>query len=143
VRSWRRAKAGTDWKEAVVKVGKVYRAGVFSVERSDPLSEAASRMQFNEVGSLAVFDGTRFVGIVTERDLVRAMADGVDAEETSVREYMTEDPVSVSPDTEVTEAAGTMLDLGVRHLPVMVVDEVLGMVSARDLLADVGMAETG
>jgi CBS domain-containing protein len=123
-------------------VGEVYRAGVFSIEASEVLSEAASRMQFNEVGSLAVFDGMRFAAIVTERDLVRAMAEGVNPEETPVRVYMTEDPVAVTPDTDVVRAAATMLELGVRHLPVIVGGEVVGMVSARDLLADVGIEET-
>ncbi len=91
-----------------MNVGSVYRVGVFTIDQSDPLSEAASRMQFNEVGSLAVFEASRFVGIVTERDLVRAMADGIDAEETAVRAYTTEDPVAVTPDTEVAVAAATM-----------------------------------
>jgi len=126
-----------------VDVQDVYRVGVFSIDASDPLSEAASRMQFDEVGSLAVFEGTRFAGIVTERDLVRSMADGADPDETAIREYMTEDPVAVSAETDVRSAAKTMLDLGIRHLPVMVGPEIVGMVSARDLLADVGIAETG
>ena len=72
------AKAGSRGKEAAVKVQDVYRVGVFSVDGADPLSEAASRMQFNEIGSLAVFEGSRFAGIVTERDLVRALAEGAD-----------------------------------------------------------------
>jgi CBS domain-containing protein len=126
-----------------VNVQDVFRVGVFSVDGSDPLSEAASRMQFNEVGSLAVFEAMRFAGIVTERDLVRAMADGVDPEETAVNEYMTEDPVAVSPDTDARSAARIMLGLGIRHLPVMIGSEIVGMVSARDLLSDVGIAETG
>ncbi len=125
-----------------MNVADVYRVGVFSVDGSDPLSEAASRMQFNEVGSLAVFEGMRFCGIVTERDLVRAMAEGVDPDETATRDYMTEDPVAVSAETDVRSAAKIMLGLGIRHLPVMVGSEIVGMVSARDLLADVGMAET-
>jgi CBS domain-containing protein len=126
-----------------VNVTDVYRAGVFSVDASDPLSEAASRMQFNEVGSLAVFEGTRFDGIITERDLVRSMAEGVDPDQTAIRDYTTEDPVSVSADTDVRSAAKVMLGLGIRHLPVMVGADIVGMVSARDLLADVGVAEAG
>ena len=54
---------------------------------------------------------------------------------------MTEDPVAVSVETDVRSAATTMLDLGIRHLPVTVGPEIVGMVSARDLLTDVGMAE--
>lgn len=119
-----------------MKVESIYRPEVISVDADEPLSEVASRMQFTEVGSLVVFEGGRFVGIITERDLTRAMADGVDPEGTPASRYMTEDPVVVTPDTDTREAVTRMIDLGVRHLPVVVGDHVVGMVSARDLLLD-------
>ena len=65
-----------------------------------------------------------------------AVADGVDPAITTVERYMTRDPIGVTPDTEVAQAAMLMLQLGVRHLPVMVGQEVMGMLSARDLMAD-------
>ncbi|HEX9377430.1 MAG TPA: CBS domain-containing protein [Actinomycetota bacterium] len=119
-----------------MNVESVYRPGVVCAEADDPLSEVASRMQFNEIGALAVIDHGSLVGIITERDLVRAVADGTDTELTPAGEYMTEDPVVVAPDADVHEAVTRMLDIGVRHLPVMSGGRLLGMVSARDLLAE-------
>ncbi len=122
-----------------MKIRSIYRPDVISVDAGDSLSDAASRMQFYEVGSLMVFDGYELVGIITERDLLKSIAEGADPEEMPVRRYMTERPVVVGPDSDAEEAVQTMLDLGVRHLPVMEGDRLVGMVSARDLLAAVGM----
>ena len=120
-----------------MKVESVYRPGVVSAEADDALSDVASRMQFNEVGALAVVDHGSLLGIITERDLVRAIADGADLELTPAGEYMTEDPVVVAPEAALHDAVTRMLDLGVRHLPVMSAGQLLGMVSARDLLVEV------
>jgi CBS domain-containing protein len=105
-----------------------------SIDSRDSIAEAAGRMQFTEISALVVFEADRFAGIITERDLVRAMSEGVDPDWTPCADYMTEDPVVVDPETDVHVAAERMVDLGVRHLPVMVGDHVVGMVSARDLL---------
>ena len=118
-----------------MKVRALYRPDVLTAEAAESLIEAASRMQYQEVGSLAVLEHGRLAGIITERDLARALADGVDPVETPVARYMTGDPVTIGPDSEVAEAAATMLELGVRHLPVFEEGRVVGMVSARDLLS--------
>ena len=119
-----------------MKVGVICRQDVIAVDVGESLADAASRMQFQEVGSLLVYDHRRVVGIITERDLVRAMAEGVRAEGVPVGQYMTEGPLMVSSDTEADEAVRLMLELGVRHLPVMDGDPVVGMVSALDLRAE-------
>ncbi len=119
-----------------MKVDAIYRPELFTVGADDSLAEAASSMQYNEVGALPVYEGERFVGIITERDLVRAIADDIAPQETAVRDYMTPDPASITPETDVRNAAERMLQMGVRHLPVVVGDEVVGMVSVRDLLID-------
>ncbi|HEX6207279.1 MAG TPA: CBS domain-containing protein, partial [Actinomycetota bacterium] len=97
--------------------------------------DAAGRMQYQEIGSLAVLEHGKLVGILTERDLARALADGVDPAETPVGAYMTEEPVTVTPEADAASVAATMLDLGVRHIPVMEGGQVIGMVSSRDLLS--------
>ncbi len=121
-----------------MKVEAIYRPELFTVGVDDSIAEAASSMQYNEVSALPVFDAERFVGIITERDIVRAVAEDNDPQETIVSDYMTQDPASISPETSLDEAADRMLQMGVRHLPVVVGSEVVGMVSVRDLLADVG-----
>jgi CBS domain-containing protein len=120
-----------------MNVEAIYRPEVFTIRSDESLGDAAGSMQYNEVSALPVFDGERLVGIVTERDVVRAVADGVDLQETAVADYMTADPVWIFPDCSVRDAANRMLELGVRHLPVMVGDRVLGMISIRDLLVEV------
>ena len=117
-----------------MKVMAAFHSGVVATEANESLQEVASRMQFDEVGSVIIYEQGRFAGIITERDLVRAMADGADPDETPVRTYMTDEPVVVDPETDVDRAAAEMVELGIRHLPVVVGGEVVGMVSARDLL---------
>lgn len=118
-----------------MKVGALYRPEVVSADPDENLGDAAGRMQYQEIGSLAVLEHGRLIGILTERDLGRALAEGVDPFETPVRSYMTEEPITVTLDTEAGKAAATMLELGVRHLPVLDCGRIVGMVSARDLLA--------
>ena len=87
------------------------------------------------VGSLAVVDGADLVGIVTERDVLRAIADERDPESEIVRDWMTPAPDTFRPDVDIEEAAAWILETGYRHLPVMDEDgELLGIVSIRDLL---------
>jgi CBS domain-containing protein len=125
-----------------MKLESLFRAGVFSVEADESLAEAASKMQFEEIGSLAVLEGGHFAGIIRERDLVRAIADGVDAASIPVARYMTEDPIVASPEDGTNEAAARMVVLGIRHLPVIVGGEVVGMISIRDLLQEAALAKS-
>lgn len=98
------------------------------------LRDAADAMFDAGVGSIAVIDGPRLVGILTERDFLRAAAEGADPEEEQVRYWMTADPDIASPQSEVRDAAKWMLEIGYRHLPVMEENELLGIVSIKDLL---------
>jgi len=119
-----------------MKVRAMYTPDVLSAGANEDLAEVAARMQFHEVGALLVFRLGVLQGIITERDLMCAVADGADPATATVERYMTRDPITVSPDTEHSEAAALMLELGVRHLPVKEGGQVVGMLSARDLLAD-------
>src|SRR5688572_7067561 len=101
-----------------MKVRAMYTPDVLSAGANEDLAEVAARMQFHEVGALLVFRLGVLQGIITERDLMCAVADGADPATATVERYMTRDPITVSPDTEHSEAAALMLELGVRHLPV-------------------------
>jgi CBS domain-containing protein len=118
----------------MMDVNTIYRDEVFSITGAETLEEAARRMQTNEVGSLVVMEGHRCVGIITERDLTRAVAEGEDTHRGKVSGYMTIRPITVTPETGIREAAAEMLETEVRHLPVGVGGELIGMVSLRDLL---------
>jgi CBS domain-containing protein len=119
-----------------MKVSAMYTPEILSAGANEDLAEVAARMQFHEVGALLVFRHGLMEGIITERDLMCAVADGADPATATVERYMTRDPVTVTPETEVAAAAALMLQLGASHLPVMEAGEVVGMLSARDLLAD-------
>ena len=100
---------------------------------ADSLRDAANRMWKQQTGSLLVMDGDRLIGIVTERDLMKAVARGVDLDTTPVSAVMTRQLLTVTPDASVQEAARHMADRWIRHLPVVVDGDVVGMVSQRDL----------
>jgi signal-transduction protein with cAMP-binding, CBS, and nucleotidyltransferase domain len=120
---------------STMKVRSIYHPRVVvTAARDELLADVATRMQENHVGSLAVLAGRDLVGIVTERDLARAIAWGADPKATTVAEYMTTQPVSVGLDTDVHDVVLAMLELECRHLPVVEAGAVVGMVSIRDLL---------
>jgi CBS domain-containing protein len=106
------------------------------------LSEAAQAMVNASTGSLGVIQGRDLVGLITERDLLRAVAEGTDVSTASVGQWMSSEPDTVSPDVEVEEAARWLLEAGYRHLPVMEDGQLLGIVSIRDLLWAILAPET-
>jgi CBS domain-containing protein len=81
-----------------------------------------------------VFEGQLLVGIITERNLAAAMAEGADPVTTPVSDYMTPAPEVPGPDSELADAARVMLELGVRHLPIMRGGRLVGVLSMRDVL---------
>jgi CBS domain-containing protein len=113
-------------------IAEVMRPEFIEVAPEDTLGEVADRMNELNVGAVIVKDFGRLIGILTERDLLKAMAARVHTSEARVRQWMTENPVTAAADTDVEEAARVMLEHGFRHLPV--VDEsgrVTGVVSLR------------
>lgn len=98
------------------------------------LDEVAAAMVESGVGAVGVVDGNRLVGIFTERDIMRAVADAEDLEDEVVGDWMTPAPDTFAPSVDVDEAAAWILETGYRHMPVMDNGELLGIVSIRDLL---------
>ena len=86
------------------------------------------------VGAVIVKDFGRLIGILTERDMLKAMAARVHTSEARVRQWMTEDPITAPPDMTFEDAQATMLDKGFRHLPVVDGETVLGIVSLRRIM---------
>ena len=104
-----------------------------TVSPSTTVGEAVALMAQYRIGSTVVMDGTRLVGIFTERDTVRAISQSHDAPAHEVSSWMTQEPMTVGPEEEVETALNTMLEHGFRHLPVVEAGEVIGIVSIRDL----------
>ena len=99
----------------------------------EPIAEAAKHMVARGVGAVLVMEGDRLEGILTERDILKAVARGV-AESARVRDWMTSDPETVEPSDETGHAAALMIYGGFRHLPVADGGAVVGIVSIRDLM---------
>ena len=109
----------------------------------ETIESAATRMHEHRVGSLIVVDVSRPVGILTERDLLRAAAAGVDPRAALVGEWMAPDPECVDTDTSIDRAWQQLADRGYRHIPVVVGDEVKGVISMRDLMARAQLRPAG
>ena len=106
---------------------------LLSVSPGDSLSEVAQRMVDRDVGAVLVMDGSELSGILTERDVLRAVAAGIE-ESTVVSDWMTRDPDTMAPDDTTQHAAVLMIHGGFRHLPLMEGNDVVGMLSIRDLM---------
>ncbi len=106
---------------------------LLTVAPEDTLGEVAERMVKAKVGSAVVADFGRMIGILTERDLLRAVAGRTHSSQARVREWMTSEPVTATEDTSAEDAARTMLEHGFRHLPVVKDGRPIGIVSIRDV----------
>lgn len=121
-----------------MKVKELQPRRVVTVERGESLRAAAKYLAGDDIGALAVVGPIGAAGIFSERDLARAVADGVDLDEIQVEEYMTESPVSADQESYVGDAIAKMNEFGVRHLLVTEDGDVTGMISIRDLLGLLG-----
>ena len=110
---------------------------------ADTLRSAAERMWREQTGSLLVMDGGRLAGIITERDLLRAVALGADLATATVDEAMTTEVFTVSPDMPLRDAAREMAVRWIRHLPVVDGEQVLGVISMRDVTGIFGALVPG
>ena len=106
---------------------------LLTVEPTLPITEVAKRMVSKDVGAVLVFEGGEMCGILTERDVLRAVADGLD-DATLVRDRMTANPETLDADDTTAHAAVLMIHGGFRHLPVMEQGQVVGVLSFRDLM---------
>ncbi len=115
-------------------IGDVMRTRVVTVEPGDSARLAVLRMLEESVGSVAVCDGGRLVGIFTERDVLALAGDGTDLDAVNVGDVMTRDPVTVDADVQILDAARLMGERRIRHVPVVEGGHLLGMVGIRDVL---------
>lgn len=117
-----------------MKVADIMTNASVSESPSDTLKDAAIRMWQQQTGSLLVMDGDTLLGIVTERDVMKAVANGDDVGSTPVSSAMTKDVLTVPPTMPLYQAAREMASRWIRHLPVVDGGKVVGVVSQRDLV---------
>jgi CBS domain-containing protein len=116
-----------------VKVSEIMTRAAVTDQADDTLADAARKMWEQQTGSLLVMDGEELLGIITERDILKAVATGVPLHETRVSDAMTKDVVTAHPSASLREAAAVMAERWIRHLPVVERGKVMGILSQRDL----------
>jgi CBS domain-containing protein len=113
-------------------VGDVMARDLLTVEQETTLVEAAAAMTGRRVGAVLVVSGARLTGILTERDVLRAVASGNVGGQ--VADWMTRNPETVDADESTEQAGVVMIHGGFRHLPVLAEGAPIGIVSIRDLM---------
>jgi CBS domain-containing protein len=116
-----------------MQVRDIMHAEVRTAAPTDTFATVAALLHEHRISSVVVMDGATLAGIVTERDLVNLVAEGGDPRTTTASERMTTDLDTVGPKTDIAEAAEHMARLGIRHLPVLEDERLVGIISIRDL----------
>jgi CBS domain-containing protein len=119
-----------------VHVRELTRTVVVIARPDDPLIDVASRMRFNDTGAAIVVDEGAVVGLITERELVQAIADSANLDRTRVSDYMSAAPEIIAPEVDTVVAATLMARKDVAHLPVVDNGLLAGVVSQRDLVTE-------
>ena len=115
-----------------MRISDVMTEAALTDRPDDSLVSAARKMREQQTGSLLVTDGEQLLGIVTERDVLRAVAEDVPLD-TPISEMMSKDLVTAEPGMSLREAARIMTERWIRHLPVLEGGTLVGIVSQRDL----------
>jgi signal-transduction protein with cAMP-binding, CBS, and nucleotidyltransferase domain len=115
-----------------MKITEIMTKAAVTDRPDDSLEAAARKMWEQQTGSLLVTDGEDLVGIVTERDILRAVATATPLD-TPLSAVMTKDLITVDPGTSLRDAARIMTEKWIRHLPVLEAGKLVGIVSQRDL----------
>jgi CBS domain-containing protein len=111
---------------------------VWTIDADATVIDAIAEMAAKGVGALVVVEGARVVGLISEREYARNVAlAGRSSRDTRVRDIMLTRVPSVAPDTDITVCMALMTEHRVRHLPVMIGSELVGLVSIGDLVAAV------
>jgi CBS domain-containing protein len=117
-----------------MELADLMNTNVLAVPPETTLAEAAHRMVDHDTGAACVIDGDELVGVISERDLLRVLAQGFDPDLT-VRDRMVQHVLTASTTTSLPEAMAIMVDGHFRHLPIVDHGRVIGMISMRDLMA--------
>lgn len=117
-------------------VARIMATSVAFINAAASWAQALSELVGNRIGAVLLVDDNNRIGLVSERDLITALADGeADLDSRQVGEIATFDLIWASPDDSIGDAGAVMVDAEIRHLPVGHGHEVIGIVSARDVLA--------
>jgi CBS domain-containing protein len=111
---------------------------MWSLAPKDSVFDALQQLANHNVGAMMVMDQGKLVGVFSERDYTRKIAlAGKSSKDTQVKDIMTPDVLTVSPQTRTRDCMALMSQKKIRHLPVVEGDKVLGMISIRDIMNDI------
>lgn len=116
-----------------MQAGDIMHHDVKTVSGEATFTEAASTMKEHRISSVLVVEGDQPVGIVTERDMVNLVAEGLDPAITRVTDRMTTNLATVDRRADLSDAARLMAERRIRHLPVLDKRILVGIISIRDL----------
>lgn len=107
-----------------------------TVETGTPVGRVVDEVQKRNVGCVLVYEAGRMIGIITERDmLLKVVARDVDYTTAKIDDFMTRDPVTLSPDDSVGDAAALMTEHNFRHIPIIARNgTATGIVSIKDII---------
>jgi CBS domain-containing protein len=131
--------ARTDTRQ-LVSIESLFSTEILRTAPDTALAEVAEAMLAHDVGSMLVFDAGDLVGVITERDVVRAAVRAPDMGRARVSEYMTPDPWVVPVGWTARQVAIRMINHGIQHAPVTREGQVIGVVSSFDLLAHLALS---
>lgn len=117
-----------------MEVAEIMSKDLVTVGPEYNVADVASLMRSRGIGSVIVLEEDRVLGILTERDILGVVGSGEDPKNVAAHEALTDDLITIAPDAPVEEAAGEMVRAGVRHLPVISGQRLIGIVSMRDLV---------
>jgi CBS domain-containing protein len=117
-----------------MQVSEIMSKDLVTVGPEYNVADVASLMRSKRIGSVIVLEDDRVLGILTERDILGVVGSGEDPKNVAAHEALTDDVVTIGPDAPVEEAAQEMVRAGVRHLPVISEQDLIGIVSMRDLV---------
>jgi CBS domain-containing protein len=122
----------------ILELLKKRESAMWSLAPNDSVFDALQQLANHNVGAMMVMDQGKLVGVFSERDYTRKIAlAGKSSKDTQVKDIMTPDVLTVSPETRTRDCMALMSQKKIRHLPVMEGDKVLGMISIRDIMNDI------
>jgi CBS domain-containing protein len=122
----------------ILELLKKRESAMWSLAPKDSVFDALQQLANHNVGAMMVMDQGKLVGVFSERDYTRKIAlAGKSSKDTQVKDIMTPDVLTVSPQTRTRDCMALMSQKKIRHLPVVEGDKVLGMISIRDIMNDI------
>ncbi|RKN86659.1 CBS domain-containing protein [Paenibacillus ginsengarvi] len=126
------------------KISEIMSTDCVTVTLQDNLYEIALKMKQNDIGFIPVVEGKKLIGVVTDRDLVIRGYAEKHSGSTAVKEVISKDVTTISPDATIDEAARLMASRKIRRLPVVQSGELVGVVAIADLaIREVFVDEAG